>query len=63
MVEDRIAAVKAKAYDEAAIYLRQMRRLYEKLDRTAEWRAVIADLRLKHKAERRLMSVLDGLER
>jgi len=63
MAEDLIATVKAKAYDEAAVYLKQMRRLYTRLDRTAEWRAFMAELRLKHKAKRRLMSVLDKLER
>lgn len=57
-----IGLVKSKAYEEAAIYLRRMRDLYNKLSREEEWVALLAALRVKHKPKRRLMEVLDGIE-
>jgi uncharacterized Zn finger protein len=63
-IADRlIGQVKPKAYQEAAGYLRRMRQLYEKTDRLTEWRTMIARLRVEHKPKRRLMEVLDDLER
>lgn len=63
IVDRLIAQVKPKAYHEAAGYLRKMRELYGKSGRRAEWLTMIARLRVAHKAKRRLMEVLDGLER
>ena len=59
---DQINLVKPKAYEEAAVYLRKMRRIYQKTKRTGEWQDLITTLRAKHKPKRRLMEVLDSLE-
>lgn len=58
-----IALVKPKAYEEAAGYLRQMHKVYAANKRLAEWQELIQRLRVQHKAKRRLMEVLDGLEK
>lgn len=39
-----------------------MRKVYQENQRIAEWKDLIADLRVEHKAKRRLMEVLDALE-
>lgn len=63
IAERLIGQVTPKAYREAAGYLRQMHRVYEKTGRLAEWQTLLTDLRTRHKAKRRLMEVLDGLEK
>ena len=40
-----------------------MHGVYEREKRLEEWRAVLAELRREHKAKRRLMEVLDRLEK
>jgi uncharacterized Zn finger protein len=62
IAEGLIALVKPKAYIEAAGYLRQMHKVYEQTDRLSDWKTLIMTLRTQHKAKRRLMEVLDGLE-
>ncbi len=62
IAEGLISQVKPKAYIEAARYLRQMHKVYEQTGRLDEWKTLIMTLRVKHKAKRRLMEVLDGLE-
>jgi uncharacterized Zn finger protein len=63
-IADRlIGQVKPKAYQESAGYLRQMHKVYEQTGRLANWQALLASLRAQHKAKRRLMEVLDGLEK
>lgn len=61
IAENLIAQVKPKAYEEAAIYLRLMHKVYTSEKRLADWQALIARLRQQHKAKRRLMEVLDSL--
>jgi len=39
-----------------------MNKVYEQTGRLGEWKALIISLRTRHKAKRRLMEVLDGLE-
>ena len=58
----RIKLVKPKEYENAAVYLRKMRKVYQKTKRMDEWRELITVLRTEHKAKRRLMEVLDSLE-
>jgi uncharacterized Zn finger protein len=62
IAERLIGQVKPKAYQEAAKYLRQMHKVYEKTGRVTEWKTLIMHLRTQHKAKRRLMEVLDALE-
>lgn len=63
-IADRlIGQVKPKAYQEAAGYLRRMREVYVGTGRLADWKALLTSLRVEHKAKRRLMEVLDGLEK
>lgn len=62
-IADRlIGQVKPKAYEEAAGYLRKMHTVYRQTGRLADWKALIMRLRVEHKAKRRLMEVLTGLE-
>lgn len=62
LVITRIKLVKPSAYEEAAVYLRKMRTVYQQTERLGEWQELIRRLRVEHKAKRRLMEVLDGLE-
>ncbi len=57
-----IGQVKPKAYQEAAGYLVKMHEVYGKTGRLAEWRTLIASLRVEHKPKRRLMETLNDLE-
>ncbi len=50
------------AYEAAAGYLRKLRPLYEALDRTSEWTALLASIRDKYRNRPRFMELLDGLE-
>jgi len=62
IAEGQINLVKPKAYEEAAIYLRKMRKVYKETKRLKEWQNLISTLRTEHKAKRRLQEVLDSLE-
>lgn len=62
-VESLIAQVKPKAYETAAGYLTQMRKVFQTTKRVDEWKALLADLRKRHKPKRRLMEELDALEK
>ena len=61
VVDNLIAQVKPKAYEEAAVYLRRMSKVYQENKRTDEWQSFLAELRKEHKPKRRLMEVLDSL--
>ena len=63
IAEGLIGQVKPKSYQEAARYLRQMHKVYEQAARLSDWKALIIRLRGQHKAKRRLMEVLDSLEK
>ncbi len=63
IVDNLIAQVKPRAYHEAAVYLRRMRAVYEQTGSIEKWRKYIHKLRVTHKAKRRLMEVLDNLEK
>jgi uncharacterized Zn finger protein len=63
-IADRlIGQVKPSAYQDAAVYLRCMRKVYEETGRLYDWKALIMRLRKEHKAKRRLQEVLYGLEK
>lgn len=61
LAENQINLVKTSAYEVAAMYLRQMRDVYQKTGRVDEWTTLIAGITEKHKAKRNLMRILDGL--
>jgi uncharacterized Zn finger protein len=61
IVNSLIKQVKPKAYEEAAAYLRFMRKVYVRDHRLEDWRRLLEGLRREHKAKRRLMAVLDAL--
>ena len=63
IVDGLIGQVKPKAYEEAAVYLRFMKKVYTRNNRLEDWRGLLEGLRRKHKAKRRLMGVLDTLSR
>lgn len=58
-----VAQVKPKAYEQAAEYLRMMRKVFQKTKAMNDWNALLADLRKRHKAKRRLMQELDTLDK
>jgi uncharacterized Zn finger protein len=62
LAEREIAAVNPSAYEKAAGYLRKLSGLLKKLDREAEWKACLAQLKVTHARKRRLMEILDILE-
>ncbi|WP_054692695.1 hypothetical protein [Geotalea toluenoxydans] len=61
IAESLIGQVKPKAYEEAAIYLRRMCKVYQETRRISDWQNLLIELRRDHKAKRRLMEVLDSL--
>lgn len=61
IVHNLIKQVKPKAYEEAAVYLRSMRKVYDRNHRSDDWQKLLEGLRREHKAKRRLMSILDTL--
>ena len=61
IAESLIGQVKPKAYEEAAIYLRRMCKVYQETRRASDWQNLLLELRREHRAKRRLMEVLDGL--
>lgn len=63
IVDRLIGQTKPKAYQEAATYLRQMRAVYQETHQPENWKGLITRLRTEHKAKRRLMEVLDMLEK
>ena len=63
IVNDLIDQVKPKAYEEAAAYLRFMKKVYAQNRRQEDWRRLLEGLRKKHKAKRRLIGVLDTLSK
>jgi len=63
IVDSLIAKVKPKAYEEAAIYLRLMKKVYTRNRRLDDWQGLLNRLRTEHKAKRRLMGVLDTLSK
>jgi uncharacterized Zn finger protein len=63
IVDSLIAQVKPKAYEQAAVYLRLMKKVYTRNRRLDDWQRLLNRLRTEHKAKRRLMGVLDTLSR
>lgn len=63
IVNSLIDQVKPKAYEEAAVYLRFMKKVYARDHRLEDWRRLLEGLRRKHKAKRRLIGVLDTLSK
>ena len=61
IVNNLIKQVKPKAYEEAAVYLRLMRKVYDRDHRLEDWQRLLEGLRKEHKAKRRLMTILDSL--
>jgi len=61
-VEQQIAKVKPKAYREARPDLLKIEKLYQHHGKTGAFRQWIQQIRTTHKAKRRLMEVLDGVE-
>ncbi len=51
------------AYDAALPYLRKIQALLQQLDRAAEWETYLAELRETHRRKRRLLDVLDRIDR
>jgi uncharacterized Zn finger protein len=62
LADGQIKLVKPKAYEEAAVYLRKMRKVYQQTNRLEQWQVLIRNLRTEHRAKRRLLEVLDSLE-
>jgi uncharacterized Zn finger protein len=60
-VNNLIKQVKPRAYEEAAVYLRFMKKVYVRDHRLEDWRRLLDGLRKEHKAKRRLMAILDAL--
>jgi uncharacterized Zn finger protein len=59
--EKLIAEVKPKSYQQAIPSLKSMRNVYQKQRRIDEWHKYIAELRIKHKAKRKLLELLDKM--
>lgn len=62
LAESHISRVKPAAYQDAAVYLRKIKKLYHKGKQQTEWQRYLSSLKTTHKAKRRLMQVLDSLE-
>lgn len=63
IVNNLIDQVKPKAYEEAAVYLRFMKKVYVRNHSLEDWGGLLEGLRRKHEAKRRLIGVLDTLSK
>jgi uncharacterized Zn finger protein len=61
LAEARIAQTSPAAYQEAALFLRKLRRVWAERGRAAEWRGYVEQLRATNKRKRRLVETLDML--
>ena len=61
IVDGLIGQVKPKAYEEAAVYLLCMCKVYRESHRVGDWDELLSTLRREHRAKRRLLEVLDSL--
>jgi uncharacterized Zn finger protein len=62
LVSMEIAHAKPAAYQTAGSYLTKIRSVYTQTERSDEWRAYIADLRLRNNRRPRMLDVLNSLE-
>ena len=58
-----IEQTKPVYYEEAAKYLRKMKEVFRRTNRLQEWNPLLARLRQQHKAKRKLLEILDNLEK
>ena len=63
LAEARIAQTKPAAYEEAALFLRKLRRVWTEHGKAAEWQSYVEGLQATNKRKRRLMETLDALLR
>lgn len=63
LAEQCIARVKPSAYKEAAGYLRKAAAVMEKEKKTAQWQKYISQLRQEHARKRRLLEILDDMDK
>jgi len=61
LAEARIAQTNPAAYQEAALFLRKLRRVWARQGQEAAWRAYVAELRSANRRKRRLVEILDAL--
>jgi len=61
LAEARIAQTSPAAYEEAARFLRKLRRVWAEQGKTAAWRAYVESLRAANRRKRRLVEILDAL--
>jgi len=63
IVDKLIGKVKPRAYEEAAVYLRFMEKIYLQNNRLADWQDLIRELRKEHRQKRSLLGTLDNLSK
>jgi uncharacterized Zn finger protein len=61
LAEARIAQTSPAAYQEAALFLRKLRRVWAQRGKLVEWRGYVEQLRATNKRKRRLVETLDVL--
>jgi uncharacterized Zn finger protein len=63
LAEARIAQTNPAAYQEAALFLRKLRRVWARQGKGAAWRDYLAELQAANRRKRRLIETLDALTR
>jgi len=63
MAENLINRVNPSAYQEASRYLRKVSKVLNSTNKKSEWDLYLKELRKNHYRKRRLMEILDGLEK
>jgi uncharacterized Zn finger protein len=63
LAEAHIAQTNPASYQEAALFLRKLRRVWARQGREAAWRNYLTELRAANRRKRRLVEVLDALAR
>jgi uncharacterized Zn finger protein len=61
LAEAQIAQTNPAAYQEAALFLRKLRRVWARQGKEAAWRAYVSELRAANRRKRRLVETLDVL--
>jgi len=63
IAEDLISKTKVSSYEEASMYLRKIKEILESIGKTEEWEAYLRQIREANRLKKKLLEILDRLEK
>lgn len=63
IAEDLISKTKVSSYEEASMYLRKIKETLESIGKTEEWEAYLRQIREANRLKKKLLEILDRLEK